>query len=314
QLIAAKFNVLNGTPQSTDGGAISAADTLLSGFTGKLPYNVDPNSTIGQQMTTDAGKLDYFNSDGIAQPGCSNGPAPLTLACAAKTGTLNSPYSSSFVVSGGLLPYTFSVIGGALPPGLTLNTSTGALTGTPTTVGIYNFTIQVADSTAAAGSTTGTVQLNCSITIQPSTPTLTLKCPLGTATVGTSYSSAAVASGGSGSYTYALYNSILPPGLTLNATTGAITGKPTTSGTYSFLIYASDSKGAYGYSTCTIVVTGAIATGQFTTYTQGGWGAPNGNSPGVFLESKFTTVYTGGSVSIGGTYKLTFKSGLAIVN
>src|SRR6185437_15922688 len=44
QLIAAKFNVLNGTPQSTDGGAISAADTLLSGFTGKLPYNVDPNS------------------------------------------------------------------------------------------------------------------------------------------------------------------------------------------------------------------------------------------------------------------------------
>jgi hypothetical protein len=135
---------------------------------------------------------------------------------------------------------------------------------------------------------------------------------LGTATVGSSYSSSATANGGTAPYTFGLYNSVLPPGLTMSST-GAISGKPTTSGTYSFVLYATDSKGAFGFSTCTIMVNGGIATGQFTTYTQGGWGAPNGNSPGVFLEKNFTNVYTGGSVVVGGAYKLTFKSGLAIV-
>lgn len=55
-------------------------------------------------------------------------------------------------------------------------------------------------------------------------------------------------------------------------------------------------------------------TGQaFTTYTQGGWGSkPNGNNPGKLLSTKFATVYPGGSVSIGGTKKLTFTSASAI--
>jgi len=71
QLIAAKFNVLNGTPIATANGAIAAADGLLSQFSGKLPYSVAASSTVGAQMVTAAGNLNTFNSDGKAQPGCS---------------------------------------------------------------------------------------------------------------------------------------------------------------------------------------------------------------------------------------------------
>jgi len=71
QLIAAKFNVLNGTNPATAGGAIAAADAVLSTFSGKLPYNVAPSSTVGAQMVAIARQLDFFNSDGAAQPGCT---------------------------------------------------------------------------------------------------------------------------------------------------------------------------------------------------------------------------------------------------
>src|SRR5262249_9045267 len=71
QLTAAKLNVANGTPISTAGTNITAADAELSQFAGKLPYNVKPSSTLGQQMTQTSDNLDDFNSDGKLQPGCT---------------------------------------------------------------------------------------------------------------------------------------------------------------------------------------------------------------------------------------------------
>jgi large repetitive protein len=316
QLIAAKFNVFNGTNPTTDGGAISAADSILSTFSGKLPYNVAPSSTGGTQMTTVAGQLDTFNSDGLAQPGCTAGPAPLTLNCATGTGQVNVVYSSAVTAGGGLQPYTFAIIGGSLPPGLSLNTATGAITGTPTTPGTYSYTVLLEDATAVPGSLAGTVTSHCSITIAPAAQPLTIKCPTASATVGTAYSSPAATPGGTGPYTYSVASGALPSGLTLNAGTGAITGTPSKAGTYTFTLKVVDSKGATATTTsCSIAVAGGIVAGQFTTYTQGGWGAPaKGNNPGALLTSKFTTVYTGGTMSIGGTYKLTYNSALSIIN
>jgi hypothetical protein len=103
--------------------------------------------------------------------------------------------------------------------------------------------------------------------------------------------------------------------LTLNTSTGAITGTPTKAGTYSFTLMVVDYKKVSATSNCSITIGGGITAGQFTTYTQGGWGAPpHGNNPGALLTAKFTTVYPGGSVSIGGTYKLTFTSALGVIN
>ncbi|MGD0824090.1 MAG: putative Ig domain-containing protein, partial [Terriglobales bacterium] len=179
-------------------------------------------------------------------------PATLTLGCPTGTAQVGVAYSSALVASGGVAPYTFSIISGSLPPGLTLNASTGAITGTPTTAGTYNFTAQVVDSQG------NTATSSCSIVVSPST--LTLSCPTGTAQVGFAYSSALVASGGVAPYTFSIISGSLPPGLTLNASTGAITGTPTTAGTYNFTAQVVDSKGNTASASCSIVVTPAALT------------------------------------------------------
>ncbi len=176
-------------------------------------------------------------------------PPAITLACPTGTGQVGVPYSSALVATGGVSPYTFSITSGSLPPGLTLNTSTGAITGTPTTAGTFNFTAQVVDSTGKAA---GTTTANCSIVINP--PNLTLVCPANTGTVGLAYSSAAVATGGVAPYTFSIASGSLPPGLTLNPSTGAITGTPSSEGTFSFSIEVTDSDGYSVKVACTIVI------------------------------------------------------------
>lgn len=75
------------------------------------------------------------------------GAAVPTLVCPSSSAQLNAPYSSAFQASGGTPPYTaFAIIAGALPPGLSLNTGTGLVSGTPTASGVYGYTGQVTDS------------------------------------------------------------------------------------------------------------------------------------------------------------------------
>ena len=65
-----------------------------------------------------------------------------------------SPYSIGIATSGGTLPFSWSITSGALPPGLSLNSAMGIISGTPTQVGNWNFTVRVVDS--ASPTTTAT--------------------------------------------------------------------------------------------------------------------------------------------------------------
>lgn len=74
-------------------------------------------------------------------------------------GMVGAVYSHAFPAGSGDPPYTFAIVGGSLPPGLTLNPASGIVSGTPTFNGVYPFTIQVTDSLP------WTASVNCSIGI-----------------------------------------------------------------------------------------------------------------------------------------------------
>jgi len=185
--------------------------------------------------------------------------ATLTLSSPAGTAQVGVAYTSALVASGGVAPYTYSIAIGALPPGLSLNSSTGAITGTPTMAGTYNFTAKVMDS----GGNTATA--SCSIVV--ASAALALSSPTGTAQVGVAYSSALLASGGVAPYTFSIVSGSLPPGLTLNTSTGAITGTPTSAGTYNCMAQVVDSQGSMATASCTITVTSAGTSSTTTSLT-----------------------------------------------
>ena len=153
-------------------------------------------------------------------------------------GTVGTPYSETVVASGGNPPYGYSVSAGSLPPGLSLNTVTGEISGTPTTAGTFNFTITASDADLCTGTEDYSIDITCAniVLALPSLPS---------GTVGDPYSQTVTASGGTAPYTYSVSSGALPPGLSLNSATGEISGTPTLAGTFNFLITATDA------NTCT---------------------------------------------------------------
>jgi hypothetical protein len=63
-------SIANGSNPAPISSTITDADSLLSGFPGKLPYHIAPSSTTGQQMVNDANVLDRYNN-GDLTPDCT---------------------------------------------------------------------------------------------------------------------------------------------------------------------------------------------------------------------------------------------------
>ncbi len=148
--------------------------------------------------------------------------------------------------TGGTTPYTWAVIGGALPGGLALDANTGAVTGTPTTVEVANFTVEVTD----ANSGTDTAALSIEIVDPPVITTTTL--PDGF--VGTAYSETLAATGGTTPYSWAVTAGALPVGLSLDAGTGVISGTPMGVETANFTVELTDTDGITDTQALTIEI------------------------------------------------------------
>ena len=138
------------------------------------------------------------------------------------TAQLGTAYSTTLTATGGVPPYTWSLTSGSLPAGLTLNASTGAITGTPSAaVASTPLTFMATDSSKPALTQSAALALTVSAA---SLVISTSSLPNGQ--IGTAYSSTLAATGGVSPYTWSLTSGTLPAGLTLNASTGAITGTP----------------------------------------------------------------------------------------
>ncbi|MDQ2944672.1 MAG: Ig domain-containing protein, partial [Acidobacteriota bacterium] len=172
-------------------------------------------------------------------------------SCPTATALPNQAYSSILTGAGGQPPYTFS-IAGQLPAGLTLDARTGAILGTPTQSGAVSFTIVLADST------TSSVTKPCSITVSQAVVINSTSLP--STTAGALYSQQVTASGGTPPYTWSIAAGALPPGLTLN-TAGQISGTAASSGTFQFVVRASDSAGGVANANLSIQVAGSISIG-----------------------------------------------------
>jgi len=161
--VVAKSGVLSLTTATTDsqgryGAAapfqIMASDGLLIEF-----YVNDVKASQTAVFSQGSVTKRDINVTGAPSPGTPATSCGITTA-SLPAGTVGTAYSASLAASGGTTPYTWSVASGTLPAGLTVSSTSGIISGTPTAAQTANFTVQANDSAAHACSKALTLQVN----------------------------------------------------------------------------------------------------------------------------------------------------------
>jgi hypothetical protein len=161
---------------------------------------------------------------------------------------VNQPYSFQLTAQGASTSPTWSVVSGALPAGMTLNTSTGLISGTPTATGAYTFKVQIADGGRTDAETyTLTVVEPLKVAANPAA-----------AEAGLPFQLALQASGGSPGYTWSLEGA-LPTGVQFDAVTAQISGTPAAGGSFPLKVTVHDQLGLTQTTDVDLVVAAHLA-------------------------------------------------------
>jgi uncharacterized protein (TIGR03437 family) len=286
---------------------------LAAGASSQLAINVNVNSNAPATLTNTAsgsggGAETTANSTATVTTGVVSLPPPgpptssglQILSSQLPDGSVGISYFAHIAAAGGTPPYIFSMTpvgllqtGGQLPPGLTLSSTMGTITGIPTATGAYLFAIAVADSAGEQVSQAYTVTISPGLTFNSSV------LPSGVA--GTPYSTLLTASGGTPPYRFSPVGT-LPQGLSLSSS-GVVTGTPSSVGTYHFTAQVTDSKEISAQAQYAVTFAGALpllrSSRQTLTFiaVEGGE-RPDPQGVAVFSsdpnQSQFTVVADGG--------------------
>ena len=202
-----------------------------------------------------------------------------TLSSSSETRTVNTAATGFTISSTGGAIASFAI--SATPAGMSFSTSTGALTGTPTTVaGATAYTIT---ATNASGSTTQTFTLTVSV----AAPAFTLSSSSETRTVNTAATGFTISSTGGAIASFAI--SATPAGMSFSTSTGALTGTPTTvAGATAYTITATNASGS---TTQTFTLTVSVAAPAFTLSSSSETRTVNTAATGFTISS------TGGAIA-----------------
>jgi virginiamycin B lyase len=224
--------------------ALSNPENIILGSDGAVWFTECAGDRIGQLQVNGSG-------------GTAPSPTIIGLSPEASNADQNQPYSGTLTAMGGSGGNKWTNVAGSLPIGLSLNTDTGVISGTPTIVGISNFTIQVRDS----GGQTDTKAMSLNVN-----PPVALSCgSLPDGSVGSHYDSGHVyAEGGLpsqsfGAYTFSIISGSLPPGVAMvpfDATTVNFWGMPSQAGAFQFTLRAVDHYGSTAAAQCSIAISG----------------------------------------------------------
>lgn len=199
-------------------------------------------SALAQGGSVFTGGSVFNGGNVLATQGTVGTPVTITApSCPLPTATANTLLSATFVAANGTGPYSYAVTSGALPDNVTLATSTGVISGTPTdsSTTVYNWQITATDALGAMSA-----PYSCSVTVNPPPAgpvSVTNSSPLPAGQLTVAYSLQFTATGGTPGYTWggAACSGSLPNGLTLS-NGGLLSGTPTVQATFTFGVQATD--------------------------------------------------------------------------
>jgi hypothetical protein len=314
QAVSIKASLTNDTSGKGVTWSLTGSGSLSNKTSTSVTYDAPASVSTGKSATVTA--TSAADTTATASVAIAVNPPPSITTTSLPSGIAGTSYNQSLTETGGTSPFTWGVVNGQIPPGLTLNSGGGGITGTPTQSGTFNFSVKLSDSAGLSATK------SLSITIAPAPALSVTTTTLANGALNMTYSSVLSATGGAAPYSWSLAGGNLPAGMGLSAS-GVISGTPTATGTSTITVEVTDSQTpspATATATLTLIINpmpysisttslpqGTIGIAYSTTLQASGGVAPNnwtidsGSLPGWATLDASTGVISGTPNATGTT-------------